>query len=49
MRLDTGEHNDEALTMYESLGFHECPPYHEYPADLITQLRFLEKPLRGSP
>ncbi len=49
MRLDTGYQNAEALTMYESLGFHECPPYHEYPADLMTHLRFLEKPLTDDP
>ena len=45
MRLDTGYQNGEALTMYESLGFGECPPYHHYPADLMAHLRFLEKPL----
>lgn len=45
MRLDTGHQNDEALTMYESLGFRECPPYHDYPADLMTHLRFMEKSL----
>jgi ribosomal protein S18 acetylase RimI-like enzyme len=46
MRLDTGEGNDEALTMYATLGFRECPPYHDYPADLLSHLRFLELPLR---
>jgi ribosomal protein S18 acetylase RimI-like enzyme len=45
MRLDTGSHNDEALAMYESLGFAECPPYHEYPAGLMANLRFMERPL----
>lgn len=45
MRLDTGYQNAEALRMYESLGFRECLPYHEYPADLMTHLRFMEKPL----
>ena len=49
MRLDTGNQNAEALTMYESLGFHECLAYHEYPADLMTHLRFLEKPLVQGP
>ena len=34
--------NDE---MYESLGFRECLPYHDYPADLVTHLRFMEKSL----
>lgn len=45
MRLDTGDLNDEALRMYESLGFRECPPYHDYPADLMVHLRFMEKSL----
>ena len=45
MRLDTGFQNDAALRMYESLGFRECPPYHDYPADLMPHLRFLEKQL----
>ena len=45
MRLDTGYQNEEALTMYASLGFRECPPYHDYPADLMTHLRFMERSL----
>jgi GNAT superfamily N-acetyltransferase len=45
MRLDTGFANAEALRMYESLGFRECPPYHDYPADLVPHLRFMEKRL----
>jgi ribosomal protein S18 acetylase RimI-like enzyme len=45
IRLDTGYQNEEALTMYESLGFRECPPYHEYPAELVANLRFMEKSL----
>ncbi len=45
MRLDTGYQNSEALTMYSTLGFHECPPYRDYPAELLPHLRFLEKPL----
>jgi ribosomal protein S18 acetylase RimI-like enzyme len=49
MRLDTGYQNAEALAMYESLGFRECAPYHEYPADLLTHLRFMEKQLATDP
>lgn len=45
MRLDTGYQNAEAIAMYESLGFRECAPYREYPADLLTHLRFMEKQL----
>lgn len=28
MRLDTGRMLTEAITLYTSLGFRECPPYH---------------------
>jgi len=35
--------------MYESLGFRECAPYHEYPAELLTHLRFMEKQLAKDP
>jgi putative acetyltransferase len=45
MRLDTGMHNDEALAMYETLGFYEVPAYREYPPELLTNLRFMERPL----
>jgi len=42
MRLDTGYQNREAVAMYESLGFRECPPYHNYPAELMPHIRFME-------
>jgi len=45
MRLDTASQNSEALAMYKSLGFEECLAYHEYPTDLMTHLRFMEKSL----
>lgn len=45
MRLDTGVQNEEAVSMYESLGFRECAPYLDYPADLLVHLRFMEKGL----
>jgi GNAT superfamily N-acetyltransferase len=45
MRLDTGMHNDEALAMYETLGFYEVPAYREYPPELLKNLRFMERPL----
>jgi len=45
MRLDTGQQNTEAIAMYESLGFRHCPPHHEYPAELVAFLRFMERPL----
>ena len=45
MRLDTGRQNEEAIRMYETLGFYECSPYREYPPDLLKNLRFMERPL----
>ncbi len=48
MRLDTGFLNGEALAMYVSLGFRECPAYHDYPADVAEHLRFLELPLEAA-
>ena len=45
MRLDTGEQNTEAIAMYESMGFRHCPPHHEYPAELVAHLKFMERPL----
>lgn len=45
MRLDTGTQNGEALRMYTSLGFRECPPYSHYPPELLSHLTFLDRPL----
>ena len=45
MRLDTGTENTEALQLYASLGFRDCPTYHDYPAELRMHIRFMEKPL----
>jgi len=45
MRLDTGYENTEALAMYASLGFRECPPYHDYPDHVQKHLRFLQRVL----
>lgn len=42
MRLDTGDRLTEAIALYHSLGFRECPPYHEYPSDLRAHIRFME-------
>jgi ribosomal protein S18 acetylase RimI-like enzyme len=43
MRLDTGYLNTEATRMYQSLGFRPCPPFHDYPPELLPYLRFMEK------
>ena len=48
MRLDTGNLLKEAITMYKSLGFRECPPFHDYPANLMPYLIFMEMPLTGA-
>jgi GNAT superfamily N-acetyltransferase len=45
MRLDTGFLNSEAMAMYASLGFTECPAYLEYPVEVAPHLRFMELPL----
>jgi hypothetical protein len=31
--------------MYESMGFRHCPPHHEYPAELMGRLKFMERSL----
>jgi len=49
MRLDTGSQNTEAIQMYEGLGFRECPPYQQYPPNLLPHLRFMERALVGDP
>jgi GNAT superfamily N-acetyltransferase len=45
MRLDTGYLNAEAMQMYVSMGFSPCPPYRDYPPELLPHLRFMERPL----
>jgi ribosomal protein S18 acetylase RimI-like enzyme len=45
MRLDTGRQNTEAIAMYTSMGFRPCPPFHDYAADLMPFLVFMEKSL----
>ena len=45
MRLDTGNLLKEAITLYQSIGFRECPPHREYPAQLMPYLVFMELPL----
>jgi GNAT superfamily N-acetyltransferase len=48
MRLDTGYLNAEAMRMYASMGFSPCPPYRDYPPELLPHLRFMERPLVSS-
>ena len=47
MRLDTGNLLKEAIAMYTSIGFRECPPHHDYPVKLMPYLIFMEMPLTG--
>ena len=49
MRLDTAWQNTEALALYASLGFTHCPPYREYPPELMPHLRFMERALATEP
>jgi GNAT superfamily N-acetyltransferase len=48
MRLDTSRRLTEAIAMYRSFGFRECPPYRDYPENLMPYLLFLELPLTDS-
>jgi len=45
MGLDTGNLNTEAMALYASLGFRDCPPFHDYPATVKPHLRFMQRPL----
>ena len=45
MRLDTAHLLKEAISMYDSMGFHRIPPYRDYPARLMPYLVFMERPL----
>lgn len=48
VKLDTGFLHEEAMTMYESMGFRPCEPYVDYPPELMPHLRFFEKDLLTS-
>jgi GNAT superfamily N-acetyltransferase len=45
MLLDTGNLLREAISLYHSMGFRECAPYREYPAELMPFLVFMEAEL----
>lgn len=47
MRLDTANLLTEAISMYKGLGFRECPPYHDYPPDLMPYIVFMERDLQA--
>ena len=47
MRLDTTKLFVEAIGLYKSFGFRECPPHLEYPENLKPYILFMELPLGG--
>ena len=44
-RLETGPEQSEAIGLYQSLGYHKCPPYGDYEHDPLSV--FMEKELQG--
>ena len=44
LRLETGIHQNAAITLYERMGFHSIPPFGEYREDPLS--RFYEKHIR---
>ena len=42
MRLDTAKLLTEAIALYTSLGFRDCPPYNEYPDALKPYIVFMD-------
>lgn len=42
MRLDTGDKQIEAQSLYRSLGFQEIEPYYELPVEVKKRLLFME-------
>jgi GNAT superfamily N-acetyltransferase len=45
MRLDTAAAFTEAINLYRSFGFTECPPYIDYPERMKPMIVFMEKAL----
>jgi GNAT superfamily N-acetyltransferase len=46
MRLDTGNLFTEAIALYRSVGFRDCPAYNDYPDDLMPYMVFMDRPLK---
>lgn len=42
MRLETGDEQVEAQTLYRSMGFHDIGPYHAHPVELLRRMVFME-------
>jgi hypothetical protein len=49
MRVGTGIHHNEAITLYQSLGFHRRGPYYDCPTDVAAFFRFMETELPPPP
>ncbi|MCG5479233.1 GNAT family N-acetyltransferase [Sinorhizobium alkalisoli] len=45
MRLDTASRLTEAIALYRSIGFRDCPAYNMYPDALMPHIVFMEMPL----
>lgn len=45
LRLETGVHQQDAIRLYEGMGFRRIPPFGEYRADPLS--RFYEKQIDG--
>jgi len=46
MRLDTANLLTEAIALYRSVGFRDCPAYNDYPDDLMPYIVFMDIPIR---
>jgi len=42
LRLETGIHQDEAIRLYEGMGFRQIPPFHPYQPDPLSLFYELE-------
>jgi ribosomal protein S18 acetylase RimI-like enzyme len=42
MRLETGDEQMEAQSLYRSIGFYEIGAYHAHPVDLLRRMVFME-------
>jgi len=45
MRLDTGHLFAEAIKLYQSVGFHSCAAYNDYPSALQSYMVYMERDL----
>ena len=45
MRLDTAKLLTEAIGLYHSLGFRDCSPYNDYPAEVASHVVFMDRDL----